>query len=233
MTDPVPTPQASVGTAISWAFDRFKANAAGFVGLAAVVTIVYVLQNIGTTPLQNILVDCSNPETPGQLNACTAALGMSAIVAIVLSLLFALVAFVAQIGVQRAAIRSTQGVPPTFSEMFTTQYLGRYILYMIVFAILGVLGLILCILPGLLVFFFLQLGPYYILDKGLSVGDAVKASITAVRANVGPALIMTVVNVLVQILGGMFFGLLTLITLPFAALFTAHMYRQFNREQIV
>lgn len=224
---------ANVGSALSWAFDRFKANAAGFVGLAAVVTVIYFLQSVGTTPLQNILVDCSNPETPGQLNACTAALGLSAVIAIVLSLAFALLAFIAQIGVQRAAIRATQGVPPSFSEMFTTQYLGRYILYMIVFAILGVLGLILCILPGLLVFFFLQLGPYYILDKGMSVGDAVKASIEAVRRNVAPALIMTIVNVLVQILGGMLFGLLTLVTLPFAALFTAHMYRQFNREPIV
>ena len=229
---PEPGAQASVGAAITWAFDRFKANAAGFVGLAAVVTVVYVMQNVGTVPLQNILVDCSNPETPGQLNACTAALGLSAFVAIGISLFFALVAFIAQIGVQRAAIRATQGVPPSFSEMFTTQHLGRYILYMIVFAILGVLGLILCILPGLLVFFFLQLGPYYILDKGLSVGDALRASIEAVRRNVGPALIMTMINVLVQLLGGMIFGLLTLLTLPFAALFTAHMYRQFNREPI-
>jgi uncharacterized membrane protein len=191
------------------------------------------MQNVGTAPLQNILVDCSNPETPGQLNACTAALGLSAFVAIGISLFFALVAFIAQIGVQRAAIRSTQGVPPSFSEMFTTQHLVTYILYMIVFAILGVLGLILCILPGLIVFFFLQLGPYYILDKGLSVGDAIKASIEAVRRNIGPALIMTMINVLVQLLGGMIFGLLTLLTLPFAALFTAHMYRQFNREPIV
>jgi uncharacterized membrane protein len=225
--------RADVGAAISWAFDRFKSNAAAFVGLAAVVTVIYVLQSVGTNPLQNILVDCSNPQTPGQLNACTAALGLSAVAAIVISLFFALIAFIAQIGVQRAAIRSTQGIPPTFSEMFTTQYLGRYILYMIVFAIFGVLGLILCILPGLLVFFFLQLGPYYILDKGLSVGDAFKASYTAVSKNIGPALIMTIINVLVQILGGLFFGLLTLVTLPFAALFTAHMYRQFNREPIV
>lgn len=226
-------PPPSVGAALSWAFDRFKANAAGFVGLAAVVTVVYVLQNIGTTPLQNILVDCSNPQTEGQVNACTAALGLSAMVAIFLSVVFAIVAFIAQIGVQRAAIRSTQGVAPTFAEMFTTQYLGRYILFMIVFAILGIVGLLLCIIPGLLVFFFLQLGPYYILDKGLSVGDAIKASINAVRRNVGPALLMTIINVLVQLLGGFAWGLLTLVTLPFACLFTAHMYRQFNREPVV
>jgi uncharacterized membrane protein len=222
-----------VGAAISWAFDRFKANAAAFVGLAAVVTVVYVLQGIGTNPLRNILVDCSNPETPGQLNACTAAVGAYAIAAIVIGLVFAVIAFIAQIGVQRAAIRSTQGVPPSFSQMLTTQHLLKYFLFMLVFGLLGFIGLFLCILPGLIVFFLLQLGPYYVLDKGYGVGEAIKASYAAVSKNIGPALIMTVVNVLVQILGGFFYGLLTLITLPFACLFTAHMYRQFNNEPVV
>jgi uncharacterized membrane protein len=226
-------PRIDVGAAISWGFDRFKANAAAFVGLAAVVTVIQLVQQVGTRPLQNIVVDCSNPDSPGQLNACTAAVGLSAIAAIVIALVFSLLAFVAQIGVQRAAIRSTQGVAPTFSEMFTTQYLGRYILFVIVFAILVVIGLALCILPGLVVLFLLQLGPYYILDKGMGVRDAVKASVNAVTKNVGPALIMTVINALVTILGGLFFGILTLVTLPFACLFTAHMYRQFNREPIV
>ena len=228
-----PARRADVGAAISWAFDRFKANAAAFVGLAAVVTVVYVLQGIGTNPLRNILVDCSSPDSPGQVNACSAALGAYAIAAIVIGLVFAVVAFIAQIGVQRAAIRNTQGVPPTFSQMFTTQHLGKYILFMIVFGLLGFIGLFLCILPGLIVFFLLQLGPYYVLDKGYGVGDAIKASYAAVSKNIGPALIMTIVNVLVQLLGGLFYGLLTLVTLPFACLFTAHMYRQFNNEPVV
>ena len=236
MTEPTPMaggPRIDVGAAISWGFDRFKANAAAFVGLAAVVTVIQLVQQVGTRPLQNIVVDCSNPETPGQLNACTAALGISAIVAIGIAMLFSLLAFIAQIGVQRAAIRSTQGVAPTFGEMFTTQYLGRYILYVIVLSVLFVIGLLLCILPGLVVLFLLQLGPYYILDKGMGVVDAIKASVNAVTKNIGPALIMTIINALVTILGGLFFGILTLVTLPFACLFTAHMYRQFNREPIV
>jgi uncharacterized membrane protein len=237
MPEPPPgpgAPRADVGAALSWAFDRFKSNAAGFVGLAAVVTVIYVLQGVGTTPLQNILTDCSNPQTEGQIAACAAAFGVSAIVAITLSLVFAIVAFLAQIGIQRAGIRATQGVAPSFAEMFTTQYLGRYILYVIVFVILMVVGLVMCIVPGLLVIFFGQLGPYYILDKGMTVGEAAKASIEAVRRNIAPALLMTLVNfLLIQVLGGLFWGLPTLVTLPFAVLFTAHLYRQFNQEQIV
>ena len=42
------------------------------------------------------------------------------------------------------------------------------------------------------------------------VGEAIKASYTAVSKNIGPALLMTIINVLVQLLGGLFFGLLTL-----------------------
>jgi uncharacterized membrane protein len=226
-------PRADVGKAVSWAFDRFKANATGFVSLAAVVTIIRFVQQVGTRPLENIAVDCSNPTTSGQLNACTAALGLSFIVTIVIALVFGLLAFVAQIGVQRAAIHSTQGVAPTFGEMFTTKNLGRYILFTIVYAILAVIGLALCILPGLIVIFLLQLGPYYVLDKGMGVVDAIRSSVNAVTKNMGPAIIMTILNFLVLALGGLLWGILTLVTLPFASLFTAHMYRQFNEEPIV
>jgi uncharacterized membrane protein len=222
---PAGAPRIEVGRAISWAFDRFKANAAAFVGLAAVVTVIYVIQNLGSRPIENILSDCSNPQTQGQLNACAAAVGVSSIVVIVVSLVFAVLAFIAQIGVQRAAIQATQGVTPSFSQMFTTRHLGTYLLFTIVFVILIAVGLLLCILPGLIVFFLLQLAPYYILDRGLSVGDAMKASYRAVSRNVGPALLMTLINIVVQLLGSFVFGLLTLVTLPFACLFTAHMYR--------
>jgi uncharacterized membrane protein len=233
MPDGPNPPRIEVGTAISWAFDRFKANAAAFFGLAAVVTVIQLVQQIGTTPLRNILTDCADPQTPGQVNACTAALGAYAIASIVISLLFGVLAFLAQIGVQRAAIRNTQGVPPTFASMLTTQYLGRFIGFVVLYAILFVVGLVLCVLPGLVVLFLFQLGPYYILDRGMGVIEAFKSSARVVTKNIGPALLMTLVNAIVAILGGLLFGILTLVTLPFAALFTAHMYRQFNREPIV
>ncbi len=229
---PTPRPGADIGTAISWAFDRFKANAAAFIGLAAVVTVIQLVQQVGSRPLLNIVTDCSSPQSPGQVNACTAAFGVYAVMAIGVLVVFGILAFLAQIGVQRAAIRSTRGVTPTFDAMLTGQHLGKYIGFMVLYAIAVVVGLVLCILPGLVVLFLFQLGPYYILDRGTGVIDAFKASVDAVTKNVGPALLMTLVNALVAILGGMLFGVLTLVTLPFATLFTAHMYRQFNGEPV-
>jgi hypothetical protein len=221
-----------VGTAISWAFDTFKANAAAFVGLAAVVTVIQLVQRLGSATISNLFLNCDNVTTLDQIDSCTATLGIGLLISIFLSVVFGLLAFIAQIGVQRAAIRSTEGVTPSFSQMLTGENLLKYILFVIVYGILFFVGLALCVLPGIAVLFLFQLGPYYVLDKGYGVVEAMKASFEAVTKNFVPALVMTVVNALVSLLGGVSFGLLTLITLPFASLFTAHMYRQFNKEPI-
>lgn len=160
---PPPPPQEprrdiSVGAAISWAFDRFKRYAAAFVGLAAVVTVLQLAQQVGVRPLQNVITDCADTATAGQVNACNAALGAGFIVTLGFTLVFMLLTLFAQIGVQRAAIRSSQGVTPSFAEMFTTENLGKYVLFILVYGALTVAGLILCILPGIVVVFLLQLG---------------------------------------------------------------------------
>jgi uncharacterized membrane protein len=225
------TPAPNAATAFQWAFKRGREQASAFVALAAVVTILQFTQLIASGPLQNITADCLNPQTDGQVQACSLALS-DALVPVGLSLLFWILAILATVGVQRAALRSTQGRPVGFSDMLTTQNLGRYVGFMLVFIVLVALGLVLCILPGLIVAFLLQLGPYYVLDRGAGVRQAMRDSSAVVRRNVGPAFIVLLVNAIAVLLGGTFYGLPTLVTLPLASLFTAHMYRQFNGEAI-
>jgi len=159
--------------------------------------------------------------------------GAGAFVLLILTFAFLLLAGFAAIGVDRAALRTTQGHEPSFADMLTTQNLGRYVLFVIAYIALTVLGLILCILPAFFVIFFLQLGPFFVLDKGVGVKTAITSSFEAIRNNIGPAAIMTILNIIVSLSGTLFFGILTLLTLPFTALFTAHMYRQFNKEPVV
>jgi uncharacterized membrane protein len=60
-----------------------------------------------------------------------------------------------------------------------------------------------------------------------------KASYAVVSKNVGPAIILVIFSGVVTLLGSAFYGILTLLTLPFAVLFIVHMYRQFNGEKVV
>ena len=117
--------------------------------------------------------------------------------------------------------------------MLTTgEHLGAYLVVAIVYGIATFAGLILCFIPGIIVIFLFQFAPLYALDKGQGVGEAFGNSYRAVTSNFVPVLLAALVNIVASFLGGILFGIFTLITLPFAALFTVHIYRQLNKEQI-
>ena len=136
---------------------------------------------------------------------------------------------VATAGIIRAALGRTQGVTPSFDQLTTGENLGAYIAVAIVYFLASAVGILFCILPGLIVIFLFQFSPFYALDKGQGIGEAFGNSYRAVTANFVPVLLAALVNIVISIF---IFGLLTLVLLPFAALFTAHVYRQLNREPI-
>lgn len=226
-------PAAAIRAAAVWAVGTFRRNLLAFVALAAIVTAVQFLQQLSVQPLTNVINECADPQTPGQQAACFNALAGEVLAAGLLTLVFAVVTIVVTVGVVRAAIRATLGQEPGLDALLDGHNLGRYVLFQIAYALMAGFGILLCILPGLLVILFFQLGPYYVLDRGMRVREAFAASALAIRRNLPAALLMTVLNALVLLLGSLFFGLLTLLTLPLASLFTAYLYRRFNDETVI
>ena len=226
-------PLVQVRAAATWAISTFRRNLLAFVALAAIVTAVQFLQQMSVRPLTNVVNECADPQTPGQQAACTNALATQVLTSGTLTLIFAVLTIVVTVGVVRAAIRATLGQEPGFDALLDGHNLGKYLLFQLVYALLAGFGFLLFVLPGLLVIFFFQLGPYYVLDRGMRVGQALGASAQAIRRNLPAAFVMTLLNALVLLLGSVFFGLLTLLTLPIASLFTAHLYRQFNDESVI
>lgn len=222
----------SLGAAISWAFTVFRRNPTPFILLAAVVAVIQMVQQVATGPLQNIVTDCSNPQTPGQQAACQAALGSGALLAILTAIGFGIVAAVATIGVYHAALRATSGQAPRFADLYSSQHTLQFVLVTLATMGLTFVGVLLCCLPGLLALFFLQLAPFYVLDTGPGVRESLLRSTRVIRANVAPALLLLLLTFLVNALGSTLYGVLTLLTLPFVALVTAHAYRQFNGQPV-
>jgi uncharacterized membrane protein len=228
-----PDPRAQVRGAAAWSLRTFRLHLLAFVALAAIVTAVQFLQQLSLRPLNDVVDQCADPQTPGQQAACANSLASQALTSGALTLLFAIVTIIVTVGVIRGALRATRGQLVGFDALFDGTNLGRYLLFQLVYAFLAGFGILLCILPGLLVIFFFQLGPYFVLDRGMGVREALTASAQVIRRNLAAAFLMTVLNALVLVLGGLFFGVLTLLTLPFATLFTAYLYRVFNEEPVV
>jgi hypothetical protein len=220
VSEPSARPNASA--ALPWSLRTFRAFASPFLALATVVTVLQFMQLVAAQPLQNISVDCLDPQTAGQEQACQESI-TGAVTPVLVALAFWLLAMVATIGVQRAA---------SFADLLTTDNVVKYVLFVIVYIASVAVGLLLCVLPGLLAAFYLQLGPYYVIDRGAGVREAVLSSVRAVRSHPAAGFVMLLVNGLAVLLGGLFYGLPTLVTLPIASLFTAYLYRQFNGEPV-
>ena len=232
MSADMPGDRPDVGRALAWSYRAFRRNPVPYIALAAVVAVIQMLQQITFAPLQTALTDCANPQSPGQQAACQEALGTSLTLGIGSTLVFLVLAFLATIGVLRAALNASRGIPPEFSLLWRTENLGRYLLFTLLYMLLVFVGILLCIIPGIIVAFLLQLGQIYALDRGDSPVTAAKASAAVMRRYVGPAIVMLILVLALGLIGSAFFGILTLITLPFSTLFLVHMYRQFNGEAI-
>ena len=233
MSEPADAPRVQVGAALAWSVGAFRGDLLAFVVLAAIPVVLTAAQGIGSTSLQNVLIDCVNPQSPGQRNACEAALSLSSLAPVLLSVVLIFVASIAQIGVMRGALGRTRGRSPSFADMLESQRFGTYAGYVIVFRIAFFIGLTLCVLPGLVVLALFQFGPYFILDRGMGVFAAARASAALASRHLGPVSLVALLAALLELIGGLFFGLPMLIALPFTALVTAHVYRQLNDEPVV
>jgi len=231
-----------VGSAFSWAMAKFQQHAGIWIGLAAVVFVLQAVNQIISRVMANAAANnCSNSAVTinqdGSITGggVTCATGLFANIGItlVLGVIFGALVWLASIGVYRAALKRSQGETPDFSMLTSGENLGAYIVVAILYGIAIFVGLILCIIPGLIVAFLFQFAPLYALDKGQSVGEAFGNSYRAVMSNFVPVIVAAIVNIVASFLGSILFGVLSLVTLPFAALFTVHIYRQLNKEPVV
>ncbi len=231
---------ADVGSALNWMFAKFQEHLVPFLSLSGVIAAVSIIGGL----LSNALIDSGGDSlefdpTTGTYESTSTFFG-GLIGGLILSLVIGLIVVVLRVGLLRAALRTSSGATPSFSDLTSGDNLGKYILVAIVVGILTVIGLVLCILPGLLVAFFMLFAPTHALDKGVDIGDAMSWSFNAVKANVVPCLLLVLITILASIVASLFGGaggvlvaaLIGLFLDPLGALLNANIYRQMGNEPI-
>lgn len=128
---------------------------------------------------------------------------------IVGAVLFGILAWLATIGLYRAGLKTSLGEAPGFHNLTSSENLGKYVVVAIVYGLLSAIGLVLCILPGIIVIFLFQFSPFYALDKGQGVGEAFGNSYRVVTKNLLPVIITAIVNIVAAFVGSFLYGILT------------------------
>jgi uncharacterized membrane protein len=201
-------PQLDVGDAVGYAWKKFQQYAGP---LILIVLIVVVVNLIGA--VLRFTID-------------------SFIVGALVAVLFWIVGQIVTIGVINASLMVTRGETPEPGKAFSTQYLGPFIIGSILYGLIVLIGLILCIIPGILAAFMLSFYGFYILDRGLSATDALTASFNMVKDNFGKVFLVILVAFVINFIGAILCGIGLLVTAPICWIILAYAYRKLNNEPV-
>ncbi len=227
-----PSQGVDIGAAFNWAFAKLQQHIGIWLGLAAVVFGVRLVGGIVGNQITDAIVGTCTTEDILRGDGCGDSFWAGILAAVIVAIIFGVLAALLAIGVQRAALRTSLGEAPSFDHLTSTQFLGAYVATAIVAGLLTFVGLALCIIPGLVAIFFLQFAPLASLDTGENVGSAFKRSVAIAQANAVPCLLLLLVNAVSAWLQGVLFGVLTIVLLPISTLVTVHVFRQANGQPI-
>ena len=224
-----PGPSYSIGDALTWAWQKFARNAVPLL----VATLVFGLLLIVLNMLSSQLLQAVSPEAStvteigdSLLESTTRAISGAGIAALILSSLVQIVVS----GVVASAyygglVDIANGQPVTVGSFFRPRNVVSVVIASLIVGILTGIGVVLCILPGLLVTVFTLFSTVAIVDRNLSPIDGIKASIDITKAHFGKLLLAWLMSVALLAVGALLCGVGLLVTAPLAYLFVVYTYR--------
>lgn len=198
-------PQLSVGAAIGYGWEKYKANAGPWIAICLLSFVVSLFVQFAFSGFS------FNNES------------------LFLSLLASLVSFVVSTLFKAAftngALSELDGQRATFSTFFNFRNLGAVFIVAIIVGIATVIGFILLIIPGLIVMFLTWYALTFAIDRDMDAITAIKASFELTSKNVGPLFLLALACVGLNIVGAILCGLGLLVTIPLTLIASTYAYR--------
>ena len=132
----------------------------------------------------------------------------------------------------KAALEVADGQPFDFFGAFSKVNLVQLLIAGVLVGIATTIGFILLIIPGLIVMFVTYLTTYVVVDDDTPAIEGIKRSVKLTTENVGDALMLALLNVLVVIAGAIALCVGLIVAIPVTIFATAYAYRAFNGQPI-
>ena len=142
------------------------------------------------------------------------------------------ISMLVQAGIWRAGLAVTRGEAPNVNMLTQTDNLVPYILTTIVVGLGLFVGIILCVIPGIIWLVLTAYAPLVALDKGVGPGEAISTSIDWVKNNAGRVILVLLVAYLVYTLGIIACCVGLLVSIPVALVAITYSYRVLGNEPV-
>ncbi|MCD6639800.1 MAG: hypothetical protein LT071_07795 [Nocardioides sp.] len=233
----VGVPAFSVGTAIGYGWEKFKANMGPFLGLTALIlgaSIILSIIQSAVSPDAATTTFNFDPET-GEMTSGTVEAGFfgaSLLVSLVFSLISWVVGLLLQAGMVKGALDTTRGEQVSFGSMFSGINYAQILLASLLTGIATVVGLVLCVLPGIAVMIFTAFTTYFIIGRNEDAITAIKSSVTLVKDNVGNVLLLALALFGLALATIVTCGIALLVVIPLGTIAMAWTYRTLLNEPV-
>jgi uncharacterized membrane protein len=225
-------PAYLISEGLGWAWNKFTKNALPLV----LATLVFGLVITVLSMLINPLVQAVSPETftaydtaDGVVESTTRTLtGGGVVVLMLINLVQVIIGGVIGSAFFRGLLDIADGQPVSLGSFFRPRNVGSVILASLIVAVVSSLGLLLCIVPGLLVMMFAWFTTLAIVDRNLSPIDGIRASVNMIKGNFGRVLLTWLLTFGITIVGALLCGVGLLVAAPVAYLLQVYAYRKLS-----
>lgn len=211
---PGPT-RLSVGDAISFGWRKFSANPGVWIVFVVVALLVQALIN-GIFNGFDVAVQDTDDFT------FTSAFSAAGLIGSVVS---AIVGYLLQAAFVRGALSEVDGQKPALGTFLQFGPIGAVILTGLLVGIGTSVGLVLCILPGLVFAFLTWWAMPFVVDRNQDAITAIKSSFTAIKSNAGTLILLALALIGINILGALLCGLGLLVSIPVSIIASTYAYR--------
>ncbi|WP_330179857.1 hypothetical protein OHB26_25915 [Nocardia sp. NBC_01503] len=200
-----------VGHAVSYGWDRFRANPIPWVGMVLIGLIAWLV----VTLLVNIV----------NVQSLSGVLLMFAVAALIVWLL--------QAAMIRGALYETDGTPPDFPAFFGFVNAGSVLLTALIVFLACLIAAALCFFPAVIVGILCMFSLHFVIDQEMNPVAAIKASAQLVIANALQIALLALTVVVITFVGALFCGIGLLIAGPVTAIAITYAYRFLTGRLVV
>lgn len=224
----------SVGEAFNWGWKKFQEN----IGTILVAAIIYFAILAVVNGVWYVIVggvfDSSTEynAVSGEFETSGGGLWAGVLAGVLFNLVYWVLQSLMQAGIVRGATEITHGRKPELATMFPTERLGTVLLAGVVVALMTAIGLVLCVIPGLIVLFYTQFTMFFVMDRGMGAIDAIKASAALVNQHVGTLVGFFFASLLAIVVGAIACLVGLVVAIPVVILAQAYTYRKLQGDTV-
>lgn len=224
----------SVGDAFSYAFKKFQENLLPLILITLVLLVgAAIIQVLGSLIQSAAAPDRTfNFETGEYEGGGGGFFGL----AMILSFLFGVLSFVVNLVIQSAIIKAslalTRGQKVDIGTAFNGINWAQVVIAALIIGVLTFIGLILCILPGVVVIFFTSYTLYFVIDRDQDAVTAIKSSVALVKDNFGVLILFFLASLAAYVVGACLCGVGLLAAIPIVVLAQAYTFRTLRNDPV-